>query len=165
MVLADESLAGLFHIYNSAAEFMIIVLKPWQRALCPGRLGAFVIPSAALNFSLLPGGSCGAGREAAFLHGENKTQKFLSPPRDTREEVHAKEELTLGADAAGDRSQSICIPETVLMFLFHRCFGGPPTWYPRVFSSCHGNLLTGYLFPEGLSSPLAQNTRLLLRSF
>lgn len=81
IIPADESLAGLFHIYSSAAEFMIIVLKPWQRALCPGRLCAFVIPSA-LYSSLLPGEVQILAEEPIFLMVETKTKiPHLLTPR------------------------------------------------------------------------------------
>lgn len=83
---------------------MIIVLKPWQCALCPGRLGAFVIPSAALNFSLLPGEVAMLAEKQLFFMVKTKPPNFPSPHPDTGEEVCAKAELTLGA--AGDKSHS-----------------------------------------------------------
>lgn len=42
--MAGESPSGLFRIYSSAAKFMIIVLNPWQFALCPSQLCSFVTP-------------------------------------------------------------------------------------------------------------------------
>lgn len=86
--LADESLAGLFHIYSSAAEFMIIVLKPWQCALCPGRLCAFVILSPVLCSSLLPGDvQILAEGQIFFMVETNPPNSPLSSHPDTREEV------------------------------------------------------------------------------
>lgn len=100
IIPADESLPGLFCIYSSAAEFMIIVLKPWQRALCPGRLCAFVIPSslsslsAALRTSLLIR-EVQILRRGKFSSWQKQKLKFptTSCP-DTGEEACANEKLT-----------------------------------------------------------------------
>lgn len=44
MILANESPSGLFHIYSSTAKFVIMVMNPWQFALCLSRLYSFVTP-------------------------------------------------------------------------------------------------------------------------
>lgn len=62
---------------------MIIVLKPWQRALCPGRLCAFVIPGSALYSSLLPQEVQILAEEQIFFRAGTKTKipHLLTPGR------------------------------------------------------------------------------------
>lgn len=90
---------------------MIIVLKPWQRAVCPG---AFVIPSAALNL-LIPGEVAVLAEMQLFFMVKTKPQNPPSLHPDTRAEVCAKSERILGAAAEGDEGRGLpyLIPKTV----------------------------------------------------
>lgn len=128
--LADESLAGLFHIYSSAAEFMIIVLKPWQCALCPGRLCAFVILSPVLCSSLLPGDVQILAEGQIFFMVATNPQIPPSPHTQTQGRRCTKEKSTLGA-GAGENKAWACIPKTLLVILGRSCFGESPIWYPE----------------------------------
>lgn len=91
-ILADESLAGLFHIYSSTAKLMIIVTNPWQFALCPSRLHSFVAPKvlSAIVCSFpcfqVKTKFC---REVSFLHGRN--EKPTSLHQDERERMFPEE--------------------------------------------------------------------------
>lgn len=89
VILAGESPSGLFHIYSSAAKFMIIVLNPWQFALCPSQLCSFVTPKV---LSALPcsfagfGAKSGLCRKGSFLHWGEK-QFFLNRPLPTTQKT------------------------------------------------------------------------------
>lgn len=91
-ILADESLAGLFHIYSSTAKLMIIVTNPWQFALCPSRLHSFVAPKVLS--AIVCSFPCFRVKtkfctEVSFLHGRN--EKPTSLHRDERERMFPKE--------------------------------------------------------------------------
>lgn len=83
---------------------MIIVLKPWQCALCPGRLCAFVIPGPVLCSSLLPGDVQILAKEQIFFMVETNAQIPPSPHTQTQGRSCTKKKPTLGAGTGENKA-------------------------------------------------------------
>lgn len=113
IILAGESPSGLFRIYSSTAKFMIIVMNPWQFALCPSQLhscysqGSFS-PSGALGLLQSEGRTLQKRKFPSWQKNKIKIQSHHSPPPRKR-----------GGGGGGSlKGKRLCTAE----------IGGNPTW-------------------------------------